>query len=78
MAKAKKRLRYAFTVEVNGKQYQCERIVEGIRTLTQSISVVGMGSENDQASYGTTGHPVVSMPGVAKLIAQNIIKKAGG
>ncbi len=77
MAKKQKQVRYAFTVEVDGKTYPCERIVSGTRVLTQSVSVLGLGSENDQANYGgPRGHPAASMPGIAKLIAQSIIRKA--
>jgi hypothetical protein len=73
--KPTRRVRYEFTVEVDGKTYCCESVVSGVRVLTQRVTVKGIGSENDAASYGRSDHPVVSMPGVAELIATNIIAK---
>jgi hypothetical protein len=72
---AKQRQRYEFTVEMNGKTYRCVREVEGARVLHQSVSAHGIGSENDGARYGAKHHPIVSMEGIARLIATQIIKK---
>lgn len=72
----KRQTTYPFTVDVGGKAYSCERTVVGTRVLTQSVRVSGIGSENDAANYGPSDHPVASMEGVAKLIAQSIIAKA--
>ena len=72
----KRRVRRLFAVEIDGKKYDCESIVEGTRSQTQSINVLGVGSENDHTIYGSSGYPVIAMPGIAKLIATNIINKA--
>jgi hypothetical protein len=75
MARRKvQRVIYRFEVEVEGRTYKCERVVDGTRVLTQSIRVEGIGTESDSASYGSRGHPVASMPGIAELIAERIIK----
>lgn len=75
-AMGKKRVRYEFKVDVDGKTFACERTVLGTRVLTQSINVIGIGTEKDQADYGGSGgHPVASMEGIARVIATNIIKK---
>jgi hypothetical protein len=73
MAKAKRRVRYQFTVEVKGTKYDCERVVEGTRILNQEITVNGVGSKSDPARYGEGQYPVRSMEGIAKLIAGEII-----
>ena len=63
-----------FQVEFGGKTYQCERVVRETRgTLTQRIVVSGIGSKDDTASYGRTGHRVESMHATARLIAVEII-----
>jgi len=65
-----------FTIEVNGKTYNCERIVFGTREFTQTIRVVGIGSEPDTARYGSKRHRPESMESIAKHIAREIALKA--
>lgn len=64
---------YQFTVEVNGKTYQCEREVTGQRVLRQQIRVTGVGNKNDPAAYGAKSHPPETMESIVKLIAREII-----
>lgn len=66
-------MNYQFTVNVNGRVYQCERIVTGQRVLRQQIRVTGVGSKNDPASYGAKYHPPGTMEAIARLIAREII-----
>lgn len=67
---------HKFTVEYDGKTYDCERTVTGERVFRQSIHVIGVGSKDDPASYGARYHPPSSMAGIAKLIAHEIIREA--
>lgn len=67
---------YKFEVMQDGVSYQCERVVTGTRKLTQKIYVLGCGSKTDSASYGPGWHPVETMPGIAILIADEIINEA--
>ena len=68
---------HKFTVESDGKSYDCERRVTGERVFRQSVHVIGVGSKDDPASYGARYHPPSSMAGIAKLIAHEIIREAG-
>ena len=68
---------HQFTVESNGKIYDCERTFTGERVFRQSVHVIGVGSKDDPASYGARCHPPSSMAGIAKLIAHEIIREAG-
>lgn len=68
-------MRYTFTVEANGKIYDCERKVTGKQVLRQTIHVIGQGSKEDSASYGRKYHPPITMEGVARLIAYEIIRE---
>lgn len=66
---------YPFTVEFNGKTYDCERLVTGERVLRQTVRVAGVGSKNDPASYAKNRyHPLSTMESMAKIIAQEILK----
>jgi len=74
---AKKRDNSDFTIEVDGKEYECKRVVEGKAVLTQTVVVEGVGSEADTAKYGGKhGHRVESMENMAKQIARELIAKA--
>jgi hypothetical protein len=64
-----------FTVPYGGETYQCERVVRGEGKLTQSITVRGIGSASDPATYGPGGHPYDSMETTAGIIAGEIIGK---
>jgi hypothetical protein len=66
--------RYAFTIEVGGTTYECERTVTGTNGLTQRIHVHGKGSKSDSATYGLHGHPVSMMESLARIIALEIIQ----
>lgn len=68
---------HKFTVESDGKTYDCERTVTGERVFGQSVHVIGVGSKDDPASYGARYHPPSTMAGIAKLIAHEIIREAG-
>jgi hypothetical protein len=68
-------MRYDFTVDVNGRTYKCEREVTGKRVMRQIIHVIGVGSKDDSANYGSKHHPPVTMPGIAKIIAHEIIRE---
>jgi hypothetical protein len=70
---------YAFTVEDNGQTYECEREVTGKQVFTQTIHVRGVGSKSDSASYSDSRgyHPPISMEGIARLIAFEIIREQG-
>ncbi len=65
---------YSFSVQHDGRPYECERIVTGKRVLRQTIIVKGVGSKEDSAPYGQRGHPAVTMEGIARLIAHEVIK----
>jgi hypothetical protein len=71
----KKQQKYSFCIEVDRKPYQCERTVTGTRALTQSVTVRGVGTESDPADYGSSAQPVISMEGIATLIATRIVRK---
>jgi hypothetical protein len=71
MKKPQQQSREEFTVDVDGRTYQCERIVSGTRALPQSIRVVGIGTREDTRSYSPR-EP--TMKGAAKLIAMNLIR----
>ena len=66
---------YKFTVERNGKVYNCYAEVEGKRVFRQTITVEGVGTKIDGADYGNSAryHPVAGMKSVAKLVAWEII-----
>jgi hypothetical protein len=67
-------MRHSFTIEKSGIQYQCVRDVTGTRVLRQTVHVIGIGSEPDPASYGINGHPSATMEGIARLIANEIVR----
>jgi hypothetical protein len=71
-----KRYTYPFCVEVDKKSYQCERVVSSTAVLTQTVTVRGIGSEDDSAEYGPSALPVISMEGIATLIAIRIVRKS--
>lgn len=75
---AKQEVRRQFSVAVDGKTYECERIVKGTRVFYQEIHVIGVGLKTDSARYGSPskGHPVNSMTGIARIIACEIIKES--
>ncbi len=74
---AKKRESTDFTVEVDGQENKCRRVVDGTKVLTQTVVVEGVGSEADTAKNGLKhGHRVESMEGMAKQIARELILKA--
>ena len=65
---------HSFTVEADGQQYKCERVVTGLRAFRQIISVLGVGSKCDPVTYGARGTaPVSSMESVAGRMAEEII-----
>lgn len=66
---------YPFFVEVDKKSYPCERIVSGSGVLSQTITVRDVGTETDSAQYGPSALPVISMEGIATLIAARIVRK---
>lgn len=65
---------YDFTIEFNGKTYNCQREVSGKRDLYQMIYVHKFGYKQDPALYGVKGHPVETMATTARLIAFEIIQ----
>jgi hypothetical protein len=65
-----------FTVDVDGKTYQCRRTVTGTRVLRQRITVDEIGTEPDGGKYGHNGYPVSRMDPYARTIAKSIIKKS--
>jgi len=69
--------RYPFTVEVNGRTYNCWREVTGTRKLRQTVYVEGVGNKPD-AEYGKGAHPICTMEGVAKVVAREIIRENQG
>lgn len=66
---------YEFTIEVEGKKYDCERRVLGTREFTQTIHVSGVGSEPDSARYGPKRHRPEGMESIAKQIAREVVMK---
>ncbi len=64
---------YRFTIEKDGKTYECEREVTGTRVLRQTVTVIGFGKKNDPANYGKKWHPSSTMEHIALLIAHEII-----
>ena len=67
--------RYEFSIEHDGTQYRCERIVTGKRVLRQTIHVAGVGSEEDSVDYGSRGHPPETMADIARCIAYEIVQR---
>ena len=68
-------MRYSFKVDANGSTYNCEREVTGKRVLRQTIHVIGVGSKEDSADYGSKHHPPETMRGIARIIAHEIIRE---
>lgn len=70
--------RHKFTVEADGKTFDCERVVSGTLKFSQVIYVESVGGKPDTGAYGTGDllSPVETMPGVARLIAREIIREA--
>ncbi len=64
----------SFTVQREGKTYECSRTVTGSRSLRQTVRVAGFGSKPDPAEYGNDGHPIESMTMTARLIAHELIQ----
>ena len=73
MAKATEK--FEFTIQVEGKTYDCERAVSGTREFTQKIKVIGIGLETDSARYGPKRHRPESMESMAEQIAHEIVNK---
>lgn len=73
MAKATEK--FKFTIEVDGKSYDCERVVSGTREFTQVIHVIGVGTEWDGARYGSKRYRPESMESIARQIARELIIK---
>jgi hypothetical protein len=72
----KRQQKFPFFIEVDKKSYECERVVTGTRILKQEVTVRGVGTESDSAEYGASASPVISMPGIATLIAMRIVRKS--
>ena len=70
---SKARYKLDFTVEHEGRTYQCERTVIGTKRFNQEIYVKGVGGKNDPARYGPHDHPVSTMESIAKVIAVEVI-----
>jgi hypothetical protein len=73
MAKRETIRRFDFTVDVDGKVYNCRRDVTGVRVLRQLVYVVGIGSKADGASYDSIR--ASTMEGIARIIAGEIIRQ---
>jgi hypothetical protein len=65
---------FKFTVEHEGKTFDCERVVTGTRVLYQTVYVVSVGSKADSAAYGHKGRPPETMESIARLIAHEILR----
>ena len=68
--------KFSFTTTVDGKTYECERIVTTARgVMTQFIHVLGVGSRVDDRSYVDLGpYDPTTMHIHAALIADEIIR----
>jgi hypothetical protein len=71
----KRQQKCPFFIEVDKNSYECERVVTGTRMLTQQVTVRGVGTESDSAEYGGIASPVISMEGIATLIAMRMVQK---
>lgn len=67
-----------FTLEFEGRTYQCERTVTGTRALYQSIRVSGVGTKDDTARYarGGGGHAPETMASIARILARELIQES--
>jgi len=75
MAKATE-TKFDFTIEVDGKAYNCHRVVSGARVFRQRIYVDCIGSKPDGASYGSGGmYPAGSMERIARIIAGELVRQ---
>ncbi len=68
-------MRFDFTVKVGETAYNCHRIVSGEDAFTQTIHVIGFGSQSDGTSYGDGGRAVDTMEVAAKMIAGELIRQ---
>lgn len=65
---------YEFTVKLNDKTYNCERLVSGLDIRRQTVKVKDIGSKVDPDIYGDKLKSVSAMQLNARLIAHEIIK----
>lgn len=65
---------YKFTIESEGKIYECEREVTGKGVLKQTIHVAGIGIKADSNVYGASKHSALTMTAAARRIAHGIIR----
>ena len=60
-----------FTVEHNGKTYNCERELEGKKVFYQTVNVIGIGNKKDGKRYDLSNIYTAQL--AAKIIAKEII-----
>jgi hypothetical protein len=64
---------YKFTIEIEGRNYQCESHITGKGELRQTIDVAEIGSKKDPSLYGASKHSASTMKTAAHRIAHEII-----
>lgn len=69
---------FEFTLDANDKTYKCERFVSGQGMIQQTVKVLGIGSQNDPATYSDKSDQRYAMQLNARLIAHQIVKGAAG
>lgn len=65
---------HTFTIEENGRLFQCFSETKGSGHFKQIVHVEGFGSQTDEATYGKSKHSASAMKLAAKSIALKIIK----
>lgn len=65
-----------FSIERNGRAFQCTSEVKGNQIIRQIIYVEGLGSRADAFTYGKTRHSASAMKLAAEQIALDLIKNS--
>lgn len=60
-----------FTIDYNGKTYNCESEIEGKRVFYQTVNVIGVGYKKDERRYDLSD--IHTAQAVAKILAKEII-----
>jgi len=68
--------RQKFFIEHYGVKYACERIIHGQDVFRQTITVCGVGSQEDDDEYSSQDHNIATMPSAANVIAVEIIEQS--
>lgn len=66
---------YRFTIEKEGRVFECEREVTGTAVQHQTVRVIGQGTKVDPSSYGKKTISGATMELVARMIAGEIVAR---